>query len=752
MAIAEQKEPVPQQGPPFSRRVLYSLLTTLLFLAGIELVCRVLFPSLHYPPFAERSGNQPGVKLITFTKNAHRPTLQVPKPADRFRIEVFGESAVTGMMEEGFSKWLQAIIDASHPEQAVEVLNFGVGGANSTKIRDWFFPCVSAGADLIILYIGNNELGQVSFPNPTENRMIYRFISCLRYHSRAYQALEDLRYSSVFRGAGLVLAEKFAEMSESDKVFFPVSRRQSSELVYRNNLREMILAAREAGIPVVVMSPSANLKDWPPVRSVHHSRLSPQSLASWGAALAKGKQALAQGRIEEGRAALEAALAIDPTYAEAHYVYAQLLWSAGQRDQALRHYQLAREWDDYPLRAPYRFVSVVRELAESSGAYFLDLDQAWARTRPDEIPGFDLFSDWVHFTAQGEYEVARTLFAELNRWSLIPRGAEPIPGFDQLLPGFSFTPDQTAGHQILLALLISYYQKQPEVLQRALLNLEQAKAGLPGEVLPHVLQAYLCARLHDPERARQALSDAYLQSSYNLAAVARRILPESLEIYQDQAVISLRPDFPWNQVIYRTWTYLRRYQALPLLEFGHLALEEMSYAFIWDPAQKRFTDATPLLQRSQEEKRRYQSASNQAQELNLFSDFSSALHLQAMAGDPKHGTWRAESSDSFLVIRPFPGDPLLLPTLRLRARLSAPKSLDNWAVIYWASANNPKFSEERKLTFHWPMDNHTRQFDIPLGRIIPILRERPIIALRIDFTTSPAEIYLKELRLLNKEL
>jgi len=59
-------------------------------------------------------------------------------------------------------------------------------------------------------------------------------------------------------------------------------------------------------------------------------------------------------------------------------------------------------------------------------------------------------------------------------------------------------------------------------------------------------------------------------------------------------------------------------------------------------------------------------------------------------------------------------------------------------VIYWASSRDPAFREDKKITLSWPVDGRERGVEIPLGRIIQLLLDRPITALRLDFTARPA--------------
>lgn len=398
---------------PWHRGLLYALFITLIFLAGLEILCRQFFSSFHQAPFERQLEAPAGSVMMTFTLNEHHPAFQVPKPKSRFRVMFFGESALEGFLGRGFPAWFQALVEATHPPRTIEALNFGVGGTTSTAIREWFFPALEMEPDLLVLYIGNNELDFTSVINATDHPLLYGLNLILRDHSRTYQVLEQSYFLAQFELFIHELELKKPAVAE-DRPAFPASRRRRIEEVYRHNLRDMILAAQAKGIPVVLISPAANLRDWPPLQSFHYSTLTPEALRAFKQNLEEGHQQLREREFQGSKVALQAALSIDPTYAEAQYLYAEAQASLEDWDGARQHYRLARDWDDRPERAPDGIIAIDLDLARATGSHFLELDQFLARASSSPIAGFDMFYDSVHFTYRGEYEVARALFQELT--------------------------------------------------------------------------------------------------------------------------------------------------------------------------------------------------------------------------------------------------------------------------------------------------------------------------------------------------
>ena len=90
--------------------------------------------------------------------------IPVEKPEGSWRIAVLGESSVQGAAElrEGiFATHLGRRIAARHPERRVDVLYGGIGGAISDDVLAAGKDALAAGADVLVLYHGVNDLGRL---------------------------------------------------------------------------------------------------------------------------------------------------------------------------------------------------------------------------------------------------------------------------------------------------------------------------------------------------------------------------------------------------------------------------------------------------------------------------------------------------------------------------------------------------------------------------------------------------------------
>jgi hypothetical protein len=91
---------------------------------------------------------------------------------------------------------------------------------------------------------------------------------------------------------------------------------------------------------------------------------------------------------------------------------------------------LARDWDALQFRTDSRQNDLIRRqgsIVTNLGAWFVDADRAFAGSElaDENIPGARLFYDHVHFTFDGAYLLARTLFPAVTN-ALAPQLGTPI--------------------------------------------------------------------------------------------------------------------------------------------------------------------------------------------------------------------------------------------------------------------------------------------------------------------------------------
>ena len=207
---------------------------------------------------------------------------------------------------------------------------------------------------------------------------------------------------------------------------------------FRRNLADICRLARRAHAAVVLSTVAVNLRDCPPLASLHRPDLTPEDLAKWESIYKAGGELEAGNRWPEALQQYEAAAKIDDRFAELQFRIGQCLLKAGRCAEARERFELARDLDVLRFRADSRINAIIREVAgeqAAAGVRFVDAERALAQSDPEAkgISGGNLFYEHVHLTFDGNYVLARAVLTRSARpcrnWPLwtsrarFPRGS-----------------------------------------------------------------------------------------------------------------------------------------------------------------------------------------------------------------------------------------------------------------------------------------------------------------------------------------
>jgi tetratricopeptide (TPR) repeat protein len=346
--------------------------------------------------------------------------LAEPKQEGEYRIYVLGASAAQGFPKPAYSfgRMLEVMLQESYPAVRFKVVNAAVAAINSHIVLPIAKDCLDHEADLLVVYLGNNEVvgpfgpGTV-FAGFSPSLSIIR-ASLGAKRARTGQLMGNLLNLGRQKSAGWAGMEMFVEkrVAADD----PRMRRVYGH--FRDNLSDIVEAARDRGVPVVVSDLVTNLRDSPPFASMHATGLGAAELARWQDAFDRGVELEAAGRPEQAAEEYRTAKRIDDRHAELHYRLARCLLSAGEEAAADAAFRQAQELDVLRFRADDGINFAVRDVAEQrehEGVYFVDAaaafaDPAWSDAG---IPGEELFDDHVHMNFAGNYLLARELFRKI---------------------------------------------------------------------------------------------------------------------------------------------------------------------------------------------------------------------------------------------------------------------------------------------------------------------------------------------------
>ena len=419
---AQAAAPVPNSP---ARRWCVRILALLipLFVLGLfELGLRV--GGFGYPTAFFLNANDPGRAMLTdnpwfgwrFFPPAVARTpqpfyLAARKPPDTVRIFVFGESAAMGDPEPayGFARQLERLLQARHPDRKIEVVNTGITAINSHVVRLIARDCAPREGDFWLVYAGNNEVigpfgaGTV-FGSQVPNLTLVRFVLALKT-TRLGQLL-----AQIAGGANAPKQWEGLEFFLKSQLTRGDPRLKRVYASFAANLGDIVDYGRRSGATVVLATMPVNLRDFPPLASVHRPDLRPEQLADWRKWFSAGTNAQAAENFSEALGDFRQAANIDDGFAELVFQRARCEAALKQAAPAEADFRLARDLDTLRFRADSRINEIIRQTAEAKGIPELDAAEELAR-HGDE----DLFYDHVHLNFAGNYRVARLFAAEVEK-------------------------------------------------------------------------------------------------------------------------------------------------------------------------------------------------------------------------------------------------------------------------------------------------------------------------------------------------
>jgi len=341
--------------------------------------------------------------------------IEARKPADVYRVFVFGESAAEGDPDPAFgpARFLEVLLRERYPQQRFEIVNAAVTANNSHGILPIARECARRQGDLWIIYMGNNEM-----IGPFGAAGVFGWKAPPVALVRANLAVQQTRLGQLLAAGASYVKNRAATASEWGGLEMFAEHHISpndpaKERVYRNfqsNLEAILHAGINSGAKILLNSVAVNLKDCPPLAS-EASRALPANVRSTCEALdTEAKTAEAKGDPAAAAKYLEQAAALEPQNAERQYRWGRCLLALNNFDAARDHFQQACDDDAMPVRTDSRINAVIRQAAQpfAAGGDVVLLDAASVlATNSGGICGGEVFYEHVHFNPYGSYQLGR---------------------------------------------------------------------------------------------------------------------------------------------------------------------------------------------------------------------------------------------------------------------------------------------------------------------------------------------------------
>ena len=339
---------------------------------------------------------------------------------DLVRVYILGGSAAQGFphRNHGLDRLLEAQLRAALPSRQVEVINTAMTSVNSHVVYAVARSIPDDSADFAVILMGNNEVvgpyGPGTFnQNFLDSITLIRGIQALK-RTRIWQGLEALIRKISPTDAKQDLEWEGMQMFTKNGVPHDDPRMESVYSHYERNLEDTIEILRGKGMHVLLSSVPVNLRHSAPFLSVHTASLAGEQLERWREANRKASSSFDEENWADAVSHYQAALAIDPGYADTHFRLATALENLDEFDEARAHYERALDLDALRFRADTRINGIIEKIATSvddDAFSFVDGAGAFEQASQPYQPGWNLLLEHVHYDFSGNY----ILSAEISR-------------------------------------------------------------------------------------------------------------------------------------------------------------------------------------------------------------------------------------------------------------------------------------------------------------------------------------------------
>ncbi len=356
----------------------------------------------------------------------------VDKPEDEFRIFCVGGSTVQGRpfaIETSFSTWLELRLKAVDPAKQWNAINCGGVSYASYRLAPIIEEIVDYQPDLIVLYTGHNEF--------LEDRTYARVKTTSPWIARTHERLAKIRTYSLLRS--LVVDEKSEGAAEtlSSDVEARLDFRDGLSVYHRDdqwkrdvtnhfehNLRRMLRAVTDNGIPIIVCQPVANLADASPFKSQSGASLSDEETTKFDKVwqTIKSSRPITDWTAEIER--LQQQVQLNPRHAELQFRMGQAYHQAGNVELAKPHLLAAKEEDVCPLRIIEPVRDSIERVSQEFGAPLVNVNAFFESRAAGGIVGSESMVDHVHPSIHGHQLIAELLESEMVKMRMVSHDRE----------------------------------------------------------------------------------------------------------------------------------------------------------------------------------------------------------------------------------------------------------------------------------------------------------------------------------------
>ncbi|MCI0361472.1 MAG: GDSL-type esterase/lipase family protein [Planctomycetaceae bacterium] len=355
------------------------------------------------------------------------------KAASEFRVFVLGGSTVQGCpwsIDTSFTTWLELHLNAADPSRKHEVVNCGGVSYASYRLVPILREVLQYQPDLIIFCEGHNEfLEDRTYAQINDQPPLLAWAGRHVSRLRIYNVLRD----GVLGTAGgnksaaasrpVLGPEVDARLDWKDGLAHYTRDPQWQAAViahFDDSLRRVVQITEGANVPLVLVSPPANLQ-WPPFKSEHRADITAGQRDEFEALLKAAEEYA--GDLPRALRLLEQAAAIDDQYAQVHHQIGICRLELGALSEAHSALLKAKELDVCPLRMLEPMKAAIHAVASQTQTPLVDAEALLAANSRSGFPDRQWLVDHVHPTISGHQLIADALAEKLADLRLVRRSA-----------------------------------------------------------------------------------------------------------------------------------------------------------------------------------------------------------------------------------------------------------------------------------------------------------------------------------------
>ena len=416
-------------SPP--RKILFwgiTLLLPLLLLLATEGILRLVGYGNYQPLFlkAERFGAEKWVVNPRVTQryfNLPEEIIPEASPDEYFSLEkspktlrifCLGGSTTAGFPYEinaTFPFQLEHRLRSAFPDRDIEVVNLGISAVNSFTVLDLLPEVLEKQPDILVVYMGHNEFygafGVASTQQIPGSRTLIRTYLWLKKW-RLVQLLEGLLQRDNTDSKSLTARGLMAAMAARPEIAYSDPDVKKAIRNFRENLQDVLDAASEKDVSVVLGTLVSNLADQPPFVSEFSQTSDPTVKNRLNAWLLEAKAQIEAGNVSDAQALLQRIADVDSSAAEVAYLQGKIAEQNGDTRRAYQYFARARDLDMLRFRAPSDFNKELRQLAAERRIPLVDLENIFRNASPNGLPGSNFFLEHLHPNFAGNQLIAES--------------------------------------------------------------------------------------------------------------------------------------------------------------------------------------------------------------------------------------------------------------------------------------------------------------------------------------------------------